>query len=176
MRSVPMILALLLATSSATQTPTDDPWGPLRHLEGHWEGAIEGRLGTGKGLRSYEFVLGGQFLFYRHASVRLPQEKSPGGDHHRELAIFSYDRERKSIVLREFMIEGVVLRSPCEVTENRVVCVSEHVESGPGIRARLTLEFESPHAFTEVYELAFPKDETLKHYFTNRWTRVPVLP
>lgn len=170
------LLATASATASATQTAGDDPWGPLRHLEGHWEGVIDGRLGAGKGLRSYELMLGGQFLLYRHASVRLPQERSPGGDHHRELAIFSYDKERKSIVLREFMVEGVVPRSPCEVTENRVVCVSEHVESGPGIRARLTLEFESVHAFTEVCELAFPKDETLKHYFTNRWTRLPVLP
>jgi len=79
-------------------------------------------------------------------------------------------------VLREFMVEGVVVRSPCDVAEARVVCVAEEVESGPGIRARLTLEFDSPYAFTEVYELAFPADETLQLYFTNRWTLLPVLP
>jgi len=171
-----LALALTLAAGSSAQTPVDDPWGPLRHLEGQWEGAIEGRLGTGTGLREYEFVLGGQFLLSRHASVRLPQEKSPGGDHHQELAVFSYDTERQSIVLREFMSEGVVPRSLCALTGDRVVCTTEHVESGPGIRARLTLDFESPHAFTETYELAFPRDETLKHYFTNHWTRRPVLP
>ncbi len=159
-----------------TATAGTDPWGPLRQLEGRWQGAIDGRLGTGSGVREYEFVLEDQFLFYRHASVRMPQDKSPAGDHHRELAVFSYDRERRAIVLREFMVEGVVPRSLCEVGGSRVVCVSEHVESGPGIRARLTLEFDSPFAFTETYELAFPGDEALKHYFTNRWTRLPVLP
>jgi hypothetical protein len=131
MRFVLVILTLLFTTASGTtQTPADDPWGPLRHLEGRWEGAIEGRLGTGKGVRSYEFVLDGLFLLYRHASVRLPQEKSPEGDHHRELGVFSYDSQGKSIMLREFMSEGVVLLSRCEVTKNRIVCVSEHVESG----------------------------------------------
>ena len=79
-------------------------------------------------------------------------------------------------MLREFMVEGVVVRSPCEATSERIVCVAEHVESGAGIRARLTLEIESPYAFTEIYELAFPDDEELLPYFRNRWTRLPELP
>lgn len=179
MRALPgllMAFVMALPCAGAAQQPNDDPWGPLRYLTGDWEGAIDGRLGTGKGVREYELVLQGQFLFYRHASVRMPQEKSPEGDHHRELAIFSYDSERQTIVLREFMVEGVVPRSTCDVAEMRVVCTTEHVESGPGIRARLILDFDSPHAFTETYHLAFPDDDELLHYFTNRWTRLPVLP
>ena len=176
MKVVVALIAVALAGAMGNAAQASDPWGPLRQLEGQWEGTIEGALGSGKGSRQFEFVLDGQFLLYRHASVRLPQEKSPKGDHHRELAVFSYDSERKTIVLREFMVEGFVVRSLCEVTEYRVVCVSEEVESGKGIRARLTLEFESDHGFKEIYELAFPKDETLKHYLANRWTRLPVLP
>ncbi len=149
-----------------------DPWAPLRLLVGAWEGEIDGKLGKGKGVRRYEFVVGDRYLLCRHVSVRLPQEKSPEGDQHEELAVFSFDTERGKIVYREFMIEGVVIRSPCEIEGNRVVCVSEAVESGPGIRARLTLEIADRYRFTEIYELGFPGRE-LEHYFTNQWTRSP---
>ncbi len=149
-----------------------DPWAPLRLLVGTWEGEIDGRLGKGRGVRRYEFVVGDRYLLCRHVSVRLPQEKSPEGDQHEELALFSFDTERGQVVYREFMIEGVVVRSACEVDGMRVVCTSEAVESGPGIRARLTLEIADRYRFTEIYELAFPGRE-LELYFTNRWTRAP---
>lgn len=173
-----MLIAFVAAGLARGQAPEteQDPFVFLRHLAGRWEGAIDGRLGTGKGIREYEWILDDQFLLLRHGSVRMPQEKSADGDHHRELAVFSFDREQKKIMLREFMVEGVVSLYGCDATKERLVCVTEHVESGPGIRARLTLEFESPYAFTEIYELAFPKDPELLHYFTNRWTRLPELP
>jgi len=169
------LLVFLVTASGGLWAEDADPFGPLRHLEGRWEGSIDGRLGTGKGIREYEFIIDGKFLIYHHASVRLPQEKSPEGDHHKELAIFSFDTDRGKIVLREFMNEGIVLRSPCDFENSRLQCVAEDVESGAGIRARLSIEFESPHLFHETYELAFPKDEELQQYFTNRWTRVPVI-
>ncbi|HSR68237.1 MAG TPA: hypothetical protein VLU25_09870 [Acidobacteriota bacterium] len=147
-----------------------DPWGPLKLLVGTWEGEISGKLGTGKGLRRYRFILGDRFLESRHVSVRLPQEKSPEGDQHEELGVFSYDSQQKRLVYREFMKEGVVVRSACEVDGMKVVCTSEAVESGPGIRARLTLEISDAYRFTEIYHLGWPGRE-LEHYFTNRWTR-----
>jgi hypothetical protein len=106
--------------------------------------------------------------------VRLPQEKSPAGDHHRELAVYSYDRERGTIVLREFMLEGYVLRSTCETEPRRFVCTAESIESGPGMQARLTVEISDAYSFDETFELASPGEE-LQVYFTNTWTRVPDL-
>ncbi len=147
-----------------------DQWGPLKLLVGVWEGEIEGKLGQGKGLRRYEFILGERFLQSRHISVRLPQEKSPKGDEHEEMAVFSWDGQRGSIVQREFFSEGVVVRSLCVVEGMKVVCNSESVENGPGIRARLTLEIIDRYRFTETYEIAWPGKE-LEHYFTNKWTR-----
>jgi len=160
-------------TIPSEPTETADPWAPLKLLAGTWEGEIDGKLGTGKGLRRYELIMGDRFLLCRHLSVRLPQEKSPQGDQHEELGIFSYDSERNTIVFREFMSEGVVVRSACEVEGMKVVCTSEAVESGPGIRSRLTLEITDRYRFTEVYELAWPGQD-LEHYFTNHWTRSPV--
>ncbi len=156
------------------ETPRPEAWSSaLELLAGTWEGEIDGKLGVGKGMRRYEFVLGGRFLLSRHLSVRLPQAKSAKGDQHEEIGVFSYDTERKTIVYREFMVEGVVVQSPCAVTGTKVVCTSESVESGPGIRARLTLEIADRFRFTEKYELAFPGEE-LQPYVTVHWTRSAV--
>lgn len=157
------------------QQPTEpDPWEPFRLLEGTWEGSIDGRLGQGVGRRRYEFIFDGLYLVSRHASVRLPQQKSLEGDYHRELAIYSFDRERRLIVLREFIVEGYVLRYACQGEPRRFVCVSERVEGGSGFRARLTVEIMNRYRFQETFELASPGEE-LEVYFSNEWTRIPDL-
>ena len=158
-------------TTGESQAP--DRWGPLTLLEGTWTGAIQGALGTGTGVRRYELLMDGQFLMSRHNSVRLPQEKSPEGDQHEEIGVFSYDSERELLVLREFMGEGVVIRSACTIEEMTVECASEAVESGPGIRARLTILIQDRYRFIERYEIAWHNQEKLQPYFTNQWTRVP---
>ena len=78
------------------------------------------------------------------------------------------------MVLREYMIEGVVTRCVCEMEPKRIVCASESVESGPGIRSRLTIEIDDRYRFREIYELAFPGNE-LSVFFNIQWTRVPEL-
>lgn len=171
MLAIFIVVHPIAASETAEEEP--DPWAALRLLVGSWEGAIDGKLGTGRGQRRYEFIIGGKYLMERHSSVRLPQEKSPKGDQHEQLGVFSFDQERGKIVFREFMIEGVVPRSVCETQDMEVVCVSEAVESGPGIRARLTLRITDRYRFEERYELAFPGKE-LELYFVNQWTRVPV--
>ena len=174
------VALLSLVPFAAAQSNDDageapaDPWALLRRLEGTWEGKIAGKLGTGRAVRRYEWISRGKFLMSRHASVRLPQEKSPTGDQHEQLGVFSYDTERKTIVYREFMSEGVVPRSVCRADGDTLVCTTEAVESGPGIRARLTMEIADRYRFREIYELAWPgRDYEL--YFTNDWTRAPSL-
>lgn len=161
------------ASGGAAPAATD-PWEPLRLLEGSWRGAIDGRLGQGVGKRRYEFIFDGLYLVSRHTSVRPPQEKSPSGDHHRELAVYSFDRERKTIVLREFISEGYVLRYACDVTPTQLLCTTENVESGSGMKARLTIEVADRYRFRETFELA-SRGQELKVYFTNEWTRIPDL-
>jgi hypothetical protein len=169
------LLSALYASNALPQTPSKtDPWGPLRSLEGHWQGAISGKLGTGTGVRHYEFILDGNFLTFRHASVREPQEQSPEGDHHRELSVFSFDSERQKIVLRSFNVEGFVLQYLCNVSDTKITCESERVESGPGFRARAEIDIKSPYEFTERFSLAEPGKD-LELYFTNRWIRAPKL-
>lgn len=174
----------LLAQGVSAQTEQDggpsesvekaDPWAPLKLLAGNWEGEIDGKLGTGKGVRRYEFIMGDRYLRCRHVSVRLPQDKSPKGDQHEELGFFSFDSERQKIVFREFMSEGFIVQSVCDMDGKKLVCNSESVENGPGIRSRLTMEITDRYRFTEVYEIAWPGKE-LEHYFTNHWTRAPLM-
>ncbi len=51
-------------------------------------------------------------------------------------------------------------------------CTTQSVESGPGMRARLTVEIEDRLRFSETFELAGPGQE-LEVYFTNKWTKAP---
>ena len=151
-----------------------DPWVAHRLLPGTWEADIDGRLGQGTGRRQYEFIFNDQFLVGRHASIRLPQELSPEGDYHRELSVYSFDSERKTIVLRQFIVEGYVLQFTCETELLRFVCATERIENGTDMAARMTVAIESPYRFSEVFELAVPGEE-MEVYFTNTWTRVPSL-
>ena len=159
----------------AEENASDDPWESVRFLAGEWNGSIDGRLGRGTGKRHYEFVLGGRFLVMKHSSVRLPQEKSPDGDNHGEIGIFSIDGERNKLVFRSFNIEGFILQYVCNVETGRLVCVTEQIENGRGIRARLTVTQQSNHSFDEVFEIAWREGEDLSVYFTNKWTRAPHL-
>ena len=175
------LLALVMTLAAAQplvaqeeEAADPDPWAPFRLLPGTWEGTIDGKLGTGRGVRRYEFVLDDLYLMARHASVRLPQEKSPAGDYHREMAVYSFDSERGVIVLRDFKVEGFVLIYDCEVEPMRFVCSTTAVESGAGWRARLTIDIESKFRLVETFELAPPGRE-LEVYFTNTWTRAPDL-
>ena len=160
--------------SSAITIPQDarDHWAVFSMLEGAWEGTIDGALGTGTGVRTYEYILDDNFVLLKHASVRPPQPKSPTGDHHRELGVFSFDRNRGKIIYREFIVEGYVNTYVCDVTagEQRIACVTESVENGPGLRARWTVTIENRHAFTELFELAEPGEDFVL-LFTNRWRR-----
>lgn len=176
-----LAFGILLALSGGARAQTFAPsakeraaWEPIWLLEGTWEAEIGGSLGTGRGRRTYERVFDGLYTVSKHASLRLPQAESPQGDHHRELGVYSYDRVRGTIVLREFMVEGYVLRSTCDTSPMRFVCTTEDVESGPGIRARLTVEISDPFRFVETYELDVPGAETSVHLM-NAWTRVPDL-
>ncbi len=175
-RSLPVLVCIGVALPAVAEESTStDPLEPLRFLAGRWDGSVDGKLGTGIGKRHYDFVLGGRFLLMKHSSVRLPQEKSPDGDNHEEIGMFSVDGDRNTLVLRTFNIEGFTLEYACDAEAVKLVCVSERIENGRGIRARLTLTRQSRHSFAEVFEIAWRDGEDLSAYFTNTWTRVPHL-
>ena len=174
-RTAMLALFVLFATGApADESAADRYWTFLRSLEGAWQGAVSGNLGTGTGHRDYEFILNDQYLVWKHASIRLPQEKSPKGDYHRELGVFSFDEERQRLVIRSFIVEGFVNQYVCELAELRLVCRMEAVEGpGDGWDGMLTLEIHDPYRFTENFNLQ-PPNEAPPIKLIIEWTRSPV--
>jgi hypothetical protein len=56
----------------------------------------------------------------------------------------------------------------------KFVCLTEQIENGRDMSARMTVEFQDPYRFSEIFELADSGKE-LEVFFTINWTRVPDL-
>ena len=171
-RIVLCVLSLALP-ASAQQTPPD-PWGPVRFLEGAWQGKAEGKAGDGTVERRYEFVLGKRFLHEKNTSTYPPQERNKKGEVHEHWSMLSYDRARKVLVLRQFHVEGFVNQyafRPEASTPDRLVFESEAFENlGSKWRARETYHLLGPDEFTETFELALP-DKPFEVYSRNHLNR-----
>ena len=77
------------------------------------------------------------------------------------MGYFSYDAQRKRLVLRQFHVEGFVNQYVEEPSSGGALAfVSEAIENIPaGWRARESYVFDGPDAFTETFELAEPGKE-----------------
>ena len=169
------ILAALASLLSAQQTNSEDVWKPFRYFAGSWDGHETGKVGIGKGERTYRFILGTKYLFSNNRSTFEPQEKNPKGEVHQDWTFFSYDRLAATYVMRQFNSEGFVNRFRLEggTADKRLVFVSQASENAPpGLRARLTYEIKDNKRFTETFELAMPGRD-FELLLTNHWTRRP---
>jgi hypothetical protein len=165
-----VILIIPMLTVGQTEQKTDI-WQPLRFLEGSWQGEGEGMSGHSTATQDYEFILNGQFLQMKSKSIFEPQEKNPKGEVHEDLAICSYDKSRKTFVLRAFYVEGFVnTYTLSEISENGRILTfeTEAVENAPiGTRAKLIFKQVSENEIEESFFVAFPGQE-LACYSTNR--------
>ncbi len=168
-----ILLAILIfpLAVSAQDDKSVDPWLSLRFLEGSWEGQGEGFSGTSKVVQSYEFVLGGNFMYMKTRSVFEPQEKNQDGEVHEDIGFFSYDKSRKTFVLRSFYIEGFVNTYKLdEMSEDArtLIFVTEAVENAPsGTKARLEFERISDDEMEQRFFVAFP-EQRFSCFSTNR--------
>lgn len=119
-------------------------------------------------------MIHGKFLHFCNISRFEPQERNPEGETHEDWGFFSYDGNRKRIVLRQFFIEGFVIRyvlASEDESEGRMVFVSEDVENAPpGFRARYIITRASSDRFEEVFEIANPGAD-FSELIRNNWTR-----
>lgn len=171
-RRAVVVLVACLASVSAQKTTVPDVWAPVRFLVGTWDGDASGQPGTGKSVREYKFVLNGRFLEVRNRSTYPAQPKNPKGEIHEDWGIISYDRTRKTHILRQFHTEGYVNQFVAEPTgQGGLRFSSEAIENIPsGYRARETYTVTGPDSFVERFELAEPgKDFEL--YSETRFSR-----
>jgi len=144
------------ARSAPTPVP-ESPWSAIQFLVGEWAGESEGQPGKGSVERTYHFVLHDKFLHERNVSTYPPQPRNQKGEVHEHWSLFSHDRARRSLVLRQFHQEGFVNQylMGLDHSSGKVVFESEALENiPPGWKARETYEVVSADEFTETFELA----------------------
>jgi hypothetical protein len=165
MRKFVIVMALLVMSLAVASQDVkkDDPWKRLSFLEGQWEGTGNGMSGKSEVTITFEFMLKRQFLKTQSRSVFEPQEKNPDGEIHEDFGIFSYDRFRKSFVLRAFYVEGFVNTYVLTETSedgNTLTFETESVENDPpGTKAKLVYKRISETEMEEKFFVAFPGKE-----------------
>jgi hypothetical protein len=159
MRLIFILLAMIsvaLSTASA-QAPAADRLAPVAWLVGQWEGVGEGQPGTSSSTRQAERLHGNRFLLVRGRSVYPKQESNRSGDVHGQVDIWSFDRARDLLVLRQFDTLGFVstyVQDRAASVDGRIVLVSEQMENVPaGWRARYTFTRPAPDEYHELFEL-----------------------
>lgn len=130
-----LIMLLLTPLVFYSQSSEEqDVWTPFRYFVGTWQGHETGQAGIGKGERTYEFIMNGQYLYVKNKSVFEPQEKNPEGEVHEDWAFLSYDHIRQKFVMREFHSEGFVnqyLLDSLSTNDKIFTFVSESIENVP---------------------------------------------
>jgi hypothetical protein len=157
-----LIAAIAFAAVLFTQAATQNPLGPVRFMTGRCSGTGSGEPGKSTVEREYAAVLGGKFIHGKNTSTWAPTKETPKGKVHQDWSIFSHDRGRKRIVMRQFHLEGFVNQYVLEPASESaaLVFVSEAIENiAPGWRARETYRKLSDDEFEEIFELAAPGKE-----------------
>jgi len=171
-RIVAFVFAALAISVGAADQP--DPWQPVRFFIGRWKGTAEGEAGAGTVERRYEFILRDKFIQEHNTSTYRPQEKNRAGEVHHHMSIISYDRDRKTLILRQFHVEGFVnlyALNQAASTPKRLVFESEHFENfNNSWKAKERYDIISPDEFVETFELA-PPDKPFQLYSRNHLKR-----
>jgi hypothetical protein len=166
--------SLLAAQPTGAQQTQRDPWEPVRILAGDWVGSAEGQAGAGTVRRTYTFILKDAYLHEKNVSAYPPQKANPSGEIHEHWSLMSYDRERRTLVLRQFHQEGFVNQYVLTAVAGapaKIVFESERFENvDNGWKARETYEIVSVDEFIETFELGAPGKE-LQVYSRNHFTR-----
>ena len=168
--------ALLVKPALAAPAPGLLPaLTPLARLVGLWRGDGEGEPGVSTVERIYEPALGGHFLKSQNTSTYAPQPKNLKGEVHQDVGFYSYDKAAKSVVFRQFHVEGYVNQftaSADSLTGDVLAFTTVFIENIPaGYQARESITFHGPDAFEEVFEIAEP-GKPFAVYSHNRMRRV----
>jgi hypothetical protein len=161
--------------ASAGQSGGATALAAIQPFVGKWQGTSEGQPGTGTLTREYRLILGDRFVEETNRSVYPPQEKNPKGETHEHRSFFSFDRARKTIVFRQFHVEGFVNQYVLQPSTKpgALVFVSEALENIPaGYRARETYTLIGNDEIEEIFEIAEPGKEFML-YSRARLKRVP---
>lgn len=155
-----IIFILAPVISSGQISKQDSVWLPVKALIGTWTGTSEGQPGKGIYERSYQLVLNKKFIEVKNKSTYPPTTENPKGEVHQDHGFISFDKIRKTYVLRQFHKEGFVNQYKIESISpdgKTIVFISESIENIPeGFRAKETYKIINENEFTETFELSEP--------------------
>jgi hypothetical protein len=162
MKSLVALMVLLATAAGAVEPAAPDRWLPVRFLLGSWQGEASGEPGKGAVERTYELVLGDKFVEERNTSrYEAMPGREPEIHHHR--GFFSYDKSRKTLMLRHFHEEGFInlyALNAGKSSATKLVFESVSFENFSNEwKARETYEVISRDEFIETFELAEPGKE-----------------
>ena len=170
------VCALLCTVASPAAEPAKDGLADLRWMEGEWRGIGEGDPGTSGSERHVDSYLGNKYIRATGRSVYPKQDKNPKGEVHSQLNLWSFDRARGAIVMREFDTLGFVctyVLDKAASAPDRWVLVGESLENVPkGWKARYVFTRKSGDEYHEMLELD-ADGKGFKPYVTNRFLKVP---
>ncbi len=157
-----LVFILIIAPSFAfgQLSKQDSVWLPLKFMIGSWTGTSEGQPGKGTYERSYQIVLNKKFIEIKNKSTYPPSKDNTKGEVHEDRGFVSFDKARKTFVMRQFHVEGFVNQYKIESISpdgKTIIFISESIENIPtGFRAKETYQIMGDNEFTETFELAEP--------------------
>lgn len=158
--NISTLLLLLPCSGLAQRTNSDSLWLPLKTFIGRWTGKGGGQPGTGNYERTYHFVFDKRYIEVKNKSTYPPIDKNPKGEVHEDFGYFSYDKARRTFVLRQFHTEGFVNQYKLDSISSdgkKFSFVTESIENIPaGWRAKETYLIINDDQFQETFELAPP--------------------
>jgi len=170
------LLLLLVLVPAVAEDKKPDPWAQVRFMLGRWQGTASGDPGTGAVIRSYEFILNDKFIQEQNTSTYAPSDRNKEGEVHHHLGFISYDRKRKTLMMRQFHEESFVNLYALNAgasSAKRLVFESEDFENfDDSWKAKETYEIISADEFTETFELA-PPGKGFEVYSRNHFKRAP---
>src|SRR4030042_543029 len=107
-------------------------WENLSYFVGTWKGNGSGQPGNSQVERSYQLILNGRFMEVKKKSTYPLQSQNPQGEVHQDLGFFSFDKSRKTYILRQFHIEGFVNKYVLDTLSpdgQAMVFTSEYIEN-----------------------------------------------
>ena len=173
-----LVLALCLALFCRWESAlaADDRLAALSSLLGDWTGVGEGQPGVSATTRHAERAIDNRYIVVHGRSVYPKQAKNKKGEVHTQIDMWSFDKQRNLIMLRQFDNLGFVstyAQDRAASTKGRIVLASEHLENVPaGWKARYTLEFRGADEFHELFELD-PDGKGFQVYVSSNFLRSP---
>lgn len=157
-------LLLIFPSLAYSQTSKQDSiWMPFKSFIGNWKGNGASESGKGKYERSYHWIYNGTFIEIHNKSTYGPSTDNPKGEVHEDLGYFSYDKVRKTFVLRQFHIEGFVNQYVLDSisSDNRTITFkTEAIENIPkGWQAKERYRILNEDTIEETFLLAQPGED-----------------